>query len=178
MKLLIHLIGASCAGKTYLIEEYLDYIGYWDITQWYKERKIIWENKMNWDKYHLYNCQMIPDLKGCIKKSNKDIFVIESSGLNRTLNNWLSMSYSDDLLCNLDITEVVLQPPSDELLTDRACQRKDIEYMDVVRLKELFEQSSKSNPEYLLTQYEAGIYIGEWIDYYVEKIRNQNNKTI
>lgn len=176
MNILLHLTGVPCSGKSYILEEFKDnpIIAIWDIKKFYEEKYILTEHGMNWDKFKEYQIDIAPTMKRFIvNNSDKKIIIIESTGTNKAINSALSQIFNK--------TEIKLDIPVKETVRLRAIERGDKNYNNILDFRDKCEeQVTSKDKEIMLNQYEAAIYIKEWVNYYesMEKRSNQDNKDI
>lgn len=176
MKILLHLTGVPCSGKSYILEEFRDspVVAIWDVKKFYQEKKILTEQGMNWDKFKEYQIDIAPTMKRFIvNNSDKDIIIIESTGTNKSINSALTQIENK--------TEIRLQIPVKGTMRTRAIERGDKNYNNLLEFRDKCEkQVTNEDKEIMLNQYEAAIYIKEWINYYesMEKRSDQDNKDL
>lgn len=120
--IIFHIIGARLSGKTTLINRILKQeeektVTAWDVSSdFYKPLGIIFDNKIDWDKWRKYNEHMKCALELFIKKDPKRITLIESSGTSKNLNAQLHSFKEEGYV----IIPIILETPKENILTDRA----------------------------------------------------------
>jgi hypothetical protein len=113
---IIHLTGASMAGKTWVREQFKDVPG-WDVkADFYVPNGCIVDGSMNWEQFK----RVVPNLPNALANSmNKaatadaQAFFVESSGISKWVNNTL-------VNLGLLVTEIHLSTPTDRVVVSRA----------------------------------------------------------
>jgi len=86
--MIFHIFGGQCSGKTSVVNK-LDpeRFAHWDILEdFYIPKGIIKDNQMDWDSWREHKDEIGKDIKEfAVQNSNKHL-LIESSGLNKKIN--------------------------------------------------------------------------------------------
>jgi hypothetical protein len=136
--MLIHLIGSPCSGKTSIIKELKknnSNIRSWDILEdFYLPLKIVTDIGFDGDLYSIYSpsISVILEIEVNKAKQNKNIFILESSGWNKSINKFIKTSGEEFI-------PFILKVPSEQETRLRAiAQSKSAE--QVLQIRNLFLQ--------------------------------------
>jgi len=158
---LISVRGTMCSGKTHVIKPFLktndDHIRHWDILKIYKEEGCINDKgHMDWDKWSIVN-RKLPHLLGeailaLDSSCYSDPILIVESGTNQVISKYLhSVSNKHQL------TTIELEPPTDEILKERA-EQKDTSIERVLDFKKHY-MKRYYDKNIVVTQEEASLII-------------------
>lgn len=167
-KLIIHLTGTICSGKStiinYLWKENInsDIISAWDIAEWYEDNNIIINNEFIFDNYMLKRHKLWKDFRRFAARNPKSmIYILESSGSNQEINKHFNQTTKEN---NINTLVIKMKSPSIKEIKERAKQREDITVEKALDMLELYNKTRI--PEEELTFEETYFYIKEWIKYY------------
>jgi hypothetical protein len=115
--MIFHIFGAQLSGKTTVVKQLNpEEFAHWDILEdFYTPRKIIENNKIDWTKWEFNEKYIEPELKKFIEENKHKHIIIESSGLNKTINKTLKLYRP--------ITAIRLKSPTIEEAISRAKER-------------------------------------------------------
>ena len=167
MRMILSIGGTVCCGKSYILEEFknIPNVLIWDIQTWYKENGVIVDGKMDWGEFEKKREHSWTNFMDDIQKSNADIILLETSGINQLFNTKLN-----DL--NMKIERIWLKTPRDKVLKERAIKRGDVAPVDAMKWARTYEYKTPAIWEEELTIEEVGLYIQEIIKY----VRDRNGK--
>ena len=172
-KLIIHLTGTVCSGKSTVIKELSNpIICSWDIADWYRENNIIIDNEFIFDNYIAKRHLIWRDFKRfAIQNKNCKIFILESSGSNKEINSQLDKIRENK---TADIVTIRMQPPSINEIKERVKQRKDITEAKALDMLELYNKTRIQEEE--LTFEETYFYLKCLGESYANSSDSGNNK--
>lgn len=119
---IIHLIGARCAGKTTIRSKFR--LPFWDVLDFYRRHRCLADGMFIWSRVDKARIRLVPDLHRFLEscKAKAQTCLIESSGINWTLQDYLSRY-------GMPIAQVCLEPPSPAQLAER-CKRERLPLRD------------------------------------------------
>ncbi|MHA1728191.1 MAG: hypothetical protein ACTSWY_05615, partial [Promethearchaeota archaeon] len=148
---IIHVIGYSCAGKTKFIHEYLhEYLhedNFFDMKNFCADNNIDpAEFCTNPDIYNQYTIKLFKTLNNLFKSAsnlNNNLLIIESSGINKNLNNYL---YNDNNVLVSNICTILIKPQKfkvfHKILQDNHEKRPYLESLNS-KIKDNYEKFKK-----------------------------------
>lgn len=169
-KLIIHLTGTVCSGKTTIIHtlcsEYKDsdIVSAWDIAEWYRENNVIIDNEFIFENYMAKRHKLWNDFrKFAAQNKNSMIYILESSGSNKEINH--NINQIDKT--KIDVILIRMVPPIPNEVIKRANLRNDISEEKALDMLDLYNKTCI--PEEELNEEETYFYIKEWIKYYEQR---------
>jgi len=153
----IHVSGAMLSGKTWVCEPYCDNpnVAYWSMSEFYEERKVIVNNKMDWDRWDQEKNNILPDLKCFVDKNqDKKVCIIES-GTNATVN-----AFTNEIV---DLVPIQLRTPDNETIKARAKER-GLDLDVVLEFNKVFQRRHAHNDKHQYSQAEASLMLKAHIE--------------
>lgn len=127
----IHLIGARCAGKSTILKQFQ--VPKWDVFDFYRRNGCLDGLMINWRRHEKARIRIIPDLNLFLEQAKRKasrVCIVESSGINLAINDFLSR-------CGLQVTEVCLDPPGPEELRAR-CKQLKLPHAEIVKYNNIW----------------------------------------
>ena len=125
----VHLVGGICSGKSYVRSE-LGLPG-WDIKEdFYIKHGIIKNGVMDWNQFNKHAPHMCKDVRAAYEKAKSEgahVFIIESSGSGKWINNILRREFHEHI-------RLILKSPDDTELRKR-CEKRGDNYDNIIDFK-------------------------------------------
>jgi hypothetical protein len=168
-----------CSGKTTIIERaretYSD-IKVWDIkNDFYLKREILKDDKVNWDLYNAFASYIESDIDKFFEENSQYPIIIESSGLNKSINLAIK-KYS--------LYPLYLKAPDEETIIKRADAR-DGSHDTAVRIRNVYIAHMQKIQRYLpppitsdqaIREIEKVLNMETTVKELLNMIRNNNKK--
>ena len=163
MKILIHLVGPQCCGKTYVLDEFRknSNVAIWDILDWYNNSGCLVDGVMDWTVWKEKKDEIWIDFQDFLANTKEiPIVILETSGMNQDVNTNVQQ-YKDQL-----ITIFMVAPTKEELKERIKLRNLDLD--TTIKIHNVYKEREISAPEKELTIEETGLFIKALIEKYQE----------